>query len=232
MKLNKGQFITSVFALATLLCLTTTGWGQTKRNQLAAKRYVDPKEYFKIIPPEGWRIQEYPQDPRGKVVFIGPESNVDLRVLVSAVDFSTIDELVSFCKSIEARTGLSTNIQRTEFGGRPAVKRTYEMRGIQFFMYDFLVGYIDHNIQFGAPPNVYQKYMSIISMSLETYEPIARTASEKEVTQHAASKKLRLAQLLIDNGNYNLALDYIKEGLEISPKDQKLLEIKKEVENK
>ena len=99
-------------------------------------------------------------------------------------------------------------------------------------MYDFLVGYIDHNIQFGAPPNVYQKYMSIISMSLETYEPIARTASEKEVTQHAASKKLRLAQLLIDNGNYNLALDYIKEGLEISPKDQKLLEIKKEVENK
>lgn len=230
MKLTKGQLITSIFALATLLCLTVAVCGQTKGGQLAAKRYVDPKGYFKIVPPEGWRVQEYPQDPRGKVAFIGPESNVDLRVLVNAVEFSTIDELVSFCKSIEARTGLSTNIQRTEFGGRPAVKRSYEMKGVQFFMYDFLVGSVDHNIQYGAPPNAYQKYMSIITKSIETYEPIARTASEKEASQHAVAKKLRLAQLMMDNGNYDLALDYIKEGLEISPKDQKLLELKKEVE--
>lgn len=211
---------------------TTEKPAQVKDTQLSAQRYVDPKGYFTIVPPDGWRAQEYPQDPRGKVAFIGPDPNVDLRVLVNAVDFSTINELVSFCKSIEARTGLSTNIQRTEFGGRPAVKRSYEMKGIKFSMIDFLVGSVDHNIQYGAPANVYQKYLPVVTISIETYEAVARVTSEKEVSQHAVAKKLRLAQLMIDNGNYQLALDYIKEGLEISPKDQELLELKKEVEGK
>ncbi|MGA9117406.1 MAG: hypothetical protein WB626_11570 [Bacteroidota bacterium] len=233
MRFNKtAQLITSFCALTTLLCLTAAVWGQTQGSQLAAKRYTDPKGYFRIVPPDGWRVQEYPQDVRGKVAFSGPESKVDLRVLVNAVDFSTIDELISFCKSIEARTGLSTNIQRTEFGGRPAVRRSFEAKGLKFFAIDFLIGSVDHNIQFGAPVNSYQKYLPLATKSVETYEPIARNASEKEVSQHAVAKKLRLAQLMMDNGNYDLALDYIKEGLEISPKDQKLLELKKEVEGK
>jgi len=232
MKLNKGKIITSVFALTTLLCLTAAVCGQTKGGQLAAKRYVDPKGYFKIVPPEAWRVQEYPQDPRGKVAFIGPESNVDLRVLVNAVDFNTIDGLVAFCKDIEVRTGLSTNIKRTEFGGRPAVQRSFEAKGLKFYAIDFLVGSVDHNIQFGAPANAYQRYFSLASKTIETYEAIARAGSEKEVKQHALAKKLRLAQLMMDNGNYDLALDYIKEGLELSPQDTKLLELKKQVESK
>jgi tetratricopeptide (TPR) repeat protein len=106
------------------------------------------------------------------------------------------------------------------------------MKGIKFLMYDFLVGSVDHNIQYGAPPNAYQKYMPVVTKSIETYESIPRAVSEKEVSQHAVSKKLRLAQLMMDNGNYDLALDYIKEGLEISPNEQNLLELKKGVESK
>ncbi|TFH53853.1 MAG: hypothetical protein E4G89_00665 [Methanothrix sp.] len=233
MRLNKkGQLITSFYALAMFLLVTCAVWAQTQGSQLAAKRYVDPKNYFRIVPPDGWKVQEYPQDVRGKVAFIGPETNVDLRVLVNAVDFGTIDELISFCKSIEARTGLSTNIQRVEFGGRPAVKRSYEMKGIKFSMVDFLVGSVDHNIQYGAPSNAYQRYLPVATKSMETYEAIARSASEQEVSEHAIAKKLRLAQLMMENRNYDLALDYIKEGLEISPKDEKLLELKKQVESK
>ena len=231
MKLNKSLCITAVFAFATILCLTASLWGQTK-GQLAAKRYVDPKGYFKIVPPGGWRIQEYPQDPRGKVAFIASESSVDLGVLVNAVDFSTTDALIKYCKDIEARTGLRTNIERTEFGGRQAVKRSFEAKGLKFYVIDFLVGSVDHNIQFAAPISSYKKYMPLITNSIETYEAIARAASEKEVLQHGIAKKLRLAQLMMDQVNYELALDYIKEGLELSPQDAKLLELKKQVESK
>lgn len=231
MKLNKSFCITPVFVLATILCLTAAVWGQTK-GQLAAKRYVDPKSYFKIVPPEDWRIQKYPQDPRGKVAFIAPESSVELRVLVNAVDFSTTDELIKYCKDIEARTGLRTNIERTEFGGRQAVKRSFEAKGLKFYVIDFLVGSVDHNIQFSAPISSYQQYLPLITNSIETYEAIVRAASEKEVLQHEVAKKFRLTQLMMDQGHYELALDYIKEGLDLSPHDAKLLELKKQVESK
>jgi len=91
---------------------------------------------------------------------------------------------------------------------------------------------VDHNIQFSAPASSYQKYIPLITKSMETYEPVARTASDKEVLQHGVAKKLRLAQLMMDQGNYELSLDYIKEGLELSPQDAKLLELKKQVESK
>jgi hypothetical protein len=232
MKSKKVQLAPLIFLMATLICVAVAGWAQVSTDKLASKRYVDPKGYFKIVPPEGWKTQEYPQDVRGKVAFTGPDPNTDLRVLVNSVDFSTIDELVSFCKSVESRTGLSTNIQRSEFGGRPAVKRSYTMKGLKFTMIDFLVGSVDHNIQFGAPPKLFDKYLPVATKSMETYEAITRTISEKEAIQHALAKKLRLAQLMTDNGNYQLALDYINEGLEISPQEPKLLELKKVVEGK
>jgi hypothetical protein len=231
MKLTKSLNVIAVFALSAILFFGASVWGQTK-GQLAPKRYVDPEGYFKIVPPDGWRIQEYPQDPRGKVAFIAPESNTDLRVLVNAVDFSTTDELIKFCKDIEARTGLSTNIEKTEFGGRQAVKRSFEAKGLKLYVIDFLIGSVDHNIQFAAPASSYQKHMPLILKSMETYEAIPRTASEKEILQHGVAKKLRLAQLMMDQGNYQLSLDYIKEGLELSPQDAKLLELKKQVESK
>jgi tetratricopeptide (TPR) repeat protein len=221
-----------IFLLAALLCLASVSWAKTKADKLAAKRYVDPKGFFRIVPPEGWRVQEYPQDLRGKVAFIAPEPNVDLRVLVKAVDFSNTDELVSFCKSVEARTGLSTNIKRAEFYGRPTVKRSFKMEGIKFFTIDFLVGSVYHNIQYGAPPNVYQKYLPLVTKSIETYEAIGRIVSDKELFQYGIAKKFRLAQLMMENGSYDLALDYIKEALEMSPQDTKLLELKKKIESK
>jgi hypothetical protein len=222
---------TSFLALAMILWLFGSIWVQVQ-GQLAAKRYEDPRGYFVVVPPVGWRIQEYPQDSRGKVAFMAPESNVDLRILINAVDFSTIDELVNWCKDVEKQTGLKTNIEKTDFYGRQAVKRSFETKGLKLYLIDFLVGSVDHNIQFTAPVNSFPKYFPIINSSFETYEARSRVVSEKEMDQHYVAKKTRLAQLMINNRNYDLALDYIKEGLEISPSDQKLLELKKLIKSK
>ena len=229
--LKKSLKTVFLFNITLSLLFMTSCEGGTK-NKLANKRYVDPKGYFKIVPPAGWRIQEYPQDPRGKVAFIAPASNTDLRVLVNAVDFTTIDDLVRFCKNIESRIGISTNIERTTFGGRPAVKRSFEAKGLRFIMYDFLIGSVDHNLQFAAPPSNFQKYLPIVMKSMETYEPVVRAMTDQDVIKHAVAKKRRLARLMIEMGNYDLALEFIKEGLELSPRDDELHKLKEEIERR
>ena len=226
---NRLLAVVAIAMLAGLMAISTIGQAKGK---LASKQYLDPKGYFRIVQPDGWRVQEYPSDPRGKVAFMGPEANVDLRVLTNAVDFSTVDELITYCKGIESRTGLSTNIERIEFGGRPAVRRSFEAKGLKFYAIDFLVGAVDHNLMYGAPAAAYATYLPLAQVSMETYEAAARDTTSGDVTSHAVAKKLRLAQLMVDQGNFELALMYIKEGLEFSPQDAKLLELKRQVEIK
>lgn len=232
MKFKNTRRVAFVFTLSVCLLLINR-FADGAGDKLADKRYVDPKGYFKIVPPADWRVQEYPQDSRGKVAFIAPTSNnVELRVLVNASDFTTIDDLIKFCKNAEKRIGISTNIERTIFGGRPAVKRSFETKGLKFAMSDFLVESLYHNLQFSAPQDAYDKFLSIVMESMETYEPVIKTSSGQDVIQHGLARKRRLAQLMIDMGNYDLALEHIKEGLELSSQDAELLKLKAEAEKR
>jgi len=201
-------------------------------KQLSKSRYSDPKGYFKLVPPAGWRIQEFPQDTRGKVAFFAPESNVDLRVLVNAVDFSTIEELIAFCKDVESRIGTSTNIERITFDGRPAVRRTFQMKGMKLYYIDFLVGKADHNIAYTAAPSAYNKYLPVVMKSIETYTPILHNISDDDIIKHSVAKSLRLAQLMIDSGNFDLAKEFVKEGLAIDPSNKDLISIEDKLKNR
>lgn len=206
-------------------------YGETGTGQLSKSRYSDPKGYFKIVPPDGWRIQEYPQDPRGKVAFIDPD-DFQLRILINAVDFSTVEELVAFCKDVEKRIGTSTNIEKITFGGRPAVRRTFQMKGHKLYYIDFLVGNVDHNIAYSAIQAKYEKYLPVVMKSIETYTPSQRDISDKDIIKHSVAKSLRLAQLMIENGNFDLAREFIKEGLALDPSNKDLLAIEKRLQTK
>lgn len=189
---------------------------------LSDKQYTDPKGYFKIIPPNGWRIQEYPNDPRGKVAFIGPAANIDLRVLVNSVDFTSINDLISFCKDVEKKIGTNTNIDKVDFVGKPAVKRSFEFKGVRLLYYDFLIGKVDHNIGYSAPPSLFNKFLPIVKTSMETYEPILKSLSAVEEKQHLIAKKKHLSELMILTKNYEMAIQYAEEGLAIEHNNKEL----------
>ena len=85
--------------------------GPQTPGTLADECYVDPKGYFRIVPPAGWRIEEYPDDPRGKVAFHCPGRDIDLRVLVNLTEYEGFDDLVAFCRETESKLGFSTGIE-------------------------------------------------------------------------------------------------------------------------
>lgn len=215
-----------------VLCFASDAIAQSANDRLSEKRYMDPKGYFEIVPPAGWRLQEYPGDSRGKVAFIEPTTNADLRALVNAVDISTMPEFIEALKGIEKRLGVNTNIQQKTFGGRQAIQRSYEMKGVRFYMIDFLVGTVYHNLQFAAREKDFERFLPIALKSMETYEPTLKGASEKDVLAHKLAKNRRLARLMIDTANFDLALEITREGLELSPQDPDLQKLLKEIESK
>jgi len=228
MKLAQNRLFKIVFVYIILLC-TDVYAGDLR---LADQQYIDPKGFFKIVPPNGWRKKDYPQDPRGKVAFLTAGDQVDLRVLVNGVDFSTLNALVAYCKKVEKRLGMNTHIKRTTFNGRPAVQRTFTMKGSKFLYYDFLIGEVDHNLSYSAPVGTYEKFLPLVSKSLETYEPIVKIVSDEAGDQHLIAKKKRLAELMLENGNYRLAIQFADEGLEFDPDNKTLGQLRDRAEKK
>jgi len=219
-----------VLGFSGIFCTESSG-GEEKQGKLSRTRYVDTKGYFKITPPQGWRILKYPQDPRGKVAFIRA-NNLDLRVLARAADFDNFEGLLKLVKDIEKRTGVNTNIQKISFLGRQAVKRNFVYKGLKLLQIDFMEGNIKHNLQYCAPSGVYDKYLAVAMKSMNTYETILRAVSEKDVQKHALAQSLRLARISFDRGDVNLASEFVKEGLKIEPKNTDLLKLKRQIEGK
>jgi hypothetical protein len=219
-----------IFGLNGIWCLKSSEAQETS-GKLSRTRYVDPKGYFKITPPRGWRIQEYPQDPRGKVAFIRGK-NIDLRVLARAADFDGIEGLLEFVKDNQKQFGVNMNIQKVKLLGKAAVKRNFTFKGFKILLIDFMEGNIKHNLQYMAKPSIYDKYLAIVMESINTYETILRAASRKNVQKHEVAQNLRLAQVFFEKGDLETALEFVTEGLTIDPKNSDLLKLKKQIENK
>lgn len=217
-------------AMLLLASLVSPRLGLASDLPLAKTQYVDPKGFFRIVPPDGWRVEEFPGDSRGKVAFFAPTRGTDLRVLVNSVDFSTMDELVAFCRNVEKRIGLNTHIERTMFGGIPAVRRTFTFKGSRLAYVDFLVGRVDHNLAYSSPASDFSRYEDVVRASMETYEPVLRGLTSAEAKQQVIDKKIRLAELMLERRNYELAVQFAEEGLEMDPENSILRELRARAE--
>jgi|GEM_PF-1587401 len=219
------------------LASTSHSEAQT-RDSSKSPVYVDPRGYFKIVPPSRWRTQKYPQDPRGKVGFIAPGNQTDLRVLAKAVDIHDFDGLVQSLKEIETQLGVPTNIEPIVFNGLPAFKRvaTISLQGVtqKILWIDLLIAGVSHNLQYGAPPSTFDKHYGIAWQSMLTYEPLKRenASSPEQATKHEAAKWIRLAEIALGMGKIKVAKDAVAAGLEADPDNAELKRLKLDLEKR
>jgi hypothetical protein len=231
--------LTLAGALTAILAIPGCGEDKSAKSETPqATVYADPKGYFKILPPAGWRIQQYPNDPRGKVAFIAAGNQVDLRVLVKAVEIPDYDGLIKNLKDIETRLGVPMNIEPVVFKGMPAIKRvtTVTLQGTtqKLLSIDLLIDGLSHNLQYGAPPNVFDKHYETAWQSMLTYEPLKREqpTSPEEARKHEAAKWIRLARIALEMGKTQAAKDAVSAGLEADPEDPELKQLKSELDER
>ncbi|MBI4527012.1 MAG: DUF1566 domain-containing protein [Deltaproteobacteria bacterium] len=198
--------------------------------------YVDPKGYFRISPPSGWRIQEYQEDPRGKVAFIAPGTPTDLRVLAKAVDISDYDGLLKNLQDVEKQSSVPMNIEPVVFNRMPAVKRVATMTAqgvtLKVLWIDLLIGGVSHNLQYAAPPNFFAKYYETAWQSMLTYQPLKQEkgSSPEEVRKHEVARWVRLAKISLEMDKTQAARDAVAAGLEVDPTNRDLKQLKSQLD--
>lgn len=210
----------------------------TQKTTPQPTSFVDTKGYFRILPPSDWRIEEYRQDPRGKVAFHAPGKQASLRILVKTVDIPDYDALIQNFKEVEQQLGVQTSIEPTAFNKMPAIKRvaTITMQGVtqKLLWIDLLIDGVSHNLQYGAPPEIFDKYYEVAWASMLTYEPLKREESmaPEEARKHEAAKWLRLSKIAMEMGNIHAAKEALSAGLEADPKNMEMIQLKKVLEKK
>lgn len=235
----RNKPLTLALAVAVVLAISGCGENNTAQDRNSQSTvYVDPKDYFRVLSPSGWRIQEYRQDPRGKVAFHGPRNQVSLRILAKAVDIPDYDALILNLKEKEKQLGIQTNIEPTVFNKMPAVKRvaTVTMQGVTLKMLwiDLLIEGVSHNLQYASPPSIFDKYYEIAWNSMLTYQPLKREkpSSPEEVREYEAAKWIRLARIALEMGKTRAAKEAVAAGLEADPENEELIQLKKELAKK
>lgn len=233
------QYLTLALAVAVILAVGGCGEDKTAKNETSQTTvYVDSKGYFRILPPSGWRIQEYREDPRGKVAFLAPGDQVDLRVMAKAVDIPDYDALIQDFKETESQLGIQMNIEPTVFKGMPAIKRhaTITVQGVtqELFLIDLLIDGVDHNLQYGAPPSLFDKHYETAWKSMLTYEPLKRDkpSSPEEARTHEIAKWIRLAKIALEMGKIQSAKDIVSAALEEDPENEELKALKSDLDKK
>jgi hypothetical protein len=197
--------------------------------------YSDPKGHFRIAPPAGWRLQAYPDDPRGKVAFTAPDGRSDLRVLVKAVDIADMESLLSNLRQIEQQLGVSTHIEPLVFNGLPAFKRTavVQIQGVthRFLMVDLLIDGYSHSLQYGSSPEQFDQHYAAAWKNMLTYTPLrrAQAGTPEEAQRHEAAKWLRLARIALDMNNRSAAVEAVAAGLAADSGNAELQKLQKEL---
>lgn len=206
-----------------------TGLAHAQDNgRLADSQFSDENGFFRIVPPANWRVQSYPDDPRGKVAFMGPDG-AELRILAKTLDHDSFDAMLAELKEIEKNIKTDTNINVTTLLDMPAVHRRFALQGTEIQFYDLMIGSVSHNIMYSASPRAFDRHHSIAQASINTYQPILRDMEPGEARRHSVARSLRLARLFLEQENYGLSAEFVDEGLNVDPDNPELLELKTSV---
>ena len=162
--------------------------------------YVDPKGYFKIIPPLGWSPVEYPDDPRGKVDFNAMSGNerFQLALIAQKSPFANFDALFADNERGVHRwgsqRGASVESSKVSMFDVPVARFFSEIPGrLKLLQFHFVIGDVYYAIALGGAPKAYDKFQRLAMQSTETFQPMFPDIKSQDARMHVVTSKIRTA---------------------------------------
>lgn len=239
----KKILIINCFIFVSLLGLfSQSTHAEDKRVNL----YKDKNGYFTVLPPAGWRQEDYPSETiRSKVAFHHPtEQGVLIRIISGPTPSSdyTLDDLYQ-----ENRGKIDSyfrqkfpkgkyDIIKKDIEGRQALVQKNSLPGsIEQEIVLFVNKGIWYSITFSTvTKNQFEKNYKTFQRFLTTFTILeaGKKFSEQEIRDGLIAKYKRVAELHEQMGRIEDALDFVKEGLALDPSNKDLLEIEKRLQTK
>jgi len=239
MRTNKLYLVSVVFLALVAISVPTVVFAQqtpTPDNRdiaLSQTLYSDPKGFFKIRPPDGWFINEYSSDPRGKVDFnsSNTSSKAQLKIIGATSPFSDFSGLLTDCRNgaerMRARLGGTSSVKEISKFNVKAVEIRFDVPGkFKQLQIQVLLGKNYYTFAFGGSPDQFERHEKVVLRSIETFVPVFKESSGGDSTSHIIASKVRTAELYLSIGRKDWALVVVDEGLKFDKQNKKLLELK------
>lgn len=199
------------------------------------QHYVHPSGMLRVDTPSSWTVREYPADPRAKVEFCAPtDSGVKVRLIATPAKGKRLDEVLPNLEERKMQMlalGAQAAFTDVVIRGVEAVKVTARRAGAEQVLYLFVDAEMYCNFSFECPPKRFGRYWPMFEAMLLSAElqPPESVRIQDERNRLVASR-IRRARVCLEHGNITLAREAVREGLEIDPRNQELLELHASVE--
>jgi uncharacterized protein YggU (UPF0235/DUF167 family) len=209
--------------------------------------YRDNNGYFAVWAPAGWKQEDFPGETvRSKVAFHHPkDDSVVIRLIVgpTAARYSYDTMLAETQGKIPALkkqfgAGATIEVSKGEVGDhktvvlRASVPRVLEQEVVLMLNAKATIAYSTSYST--ASQKAFDEHYATFRAFLEELQILesGRTFTEDDLVQAAVSKKLRLAQLHEEIGQYDLARQYVQQGLALDPDNAELKTMEERLKKK
>ncbi len=198
---------------------------QSKGTKSEAKIFKDKKNgYFMFIPPQGWTTKHY-RDPRTKVMFSHPRiRGLFIRLIVREAPGENYSRMVSQDKKMARQLkskGISCEVKENVINGLRCSEIFAKLPNKSITMLrKFISGGLHFNIQYQAPNKTqFNKLRDKAMNSLDTITILkVSTGNKKKARDQQIANRIRLAELLVEQGAVKQAKQVLKEAQKEFPK--------------
>jgi len=158
--------------LKTDKALSSTGTSPLVTDALldaatATNRYVDFAGRFSIARPATWAAYPFKQEGDYDVTLRGPHQ-MEISIMTKSMSTGGLHAIRAELDKAEERLRVVTNIEETEFQGRPAFRRTLRLGTITVETLDFLAGSLHVHISASAPRKSFDDLRPVLVAMMES----------------------------------------------------------------
>jgi hypothetical protein len=190
--------------------------------------YRDPQGYFELILPAGWQVaDEYSDDPRGKVLFNGPD-DLKWRIISETGNTSTFDDLRRNAQSAKEQfPGLRIREEKLNQWDSLIIQGIIQGKYIKILT--FIASGETHSFCFFGSPAFLNQNWGVLETTMKTYIPLPRNSSKKERIQASLAHWIRLTNLFYEIGDIENAKVSLQAAKELDTQDERLVALSEKI---
>lgn len=215
--------------IAFVFVVISPALGETEDTSLTYPKesiiYKDPAGYFEVLLPFGWKVvNEYSNDPRGKVLLSSPNATIQWRIIAGGGETTSLADLKRNAQRDKSQFP-NIKVSQGKVNEWDAVIIEVELAGDFNRILSFIAANEAHSFAFIGSKHFLDQEQDAIEHIISTYLPFEKNKSDQTKIQQSLAHWIILSQLMYEIGDIEGAKAYLSEAERIAPDDRQVQEL-------